>query len=57
MHQEESSSINLVSFNVNILGQEVKRKGVSEKLEKLDCISFLHETFSTKNIETRWKDE
>ncbi len=27
------------------------------KRKKLDCISFLQETFSTKNIETRWKDE
>ncbi len=57
MHQEQSSSINLVSFNVNGLGQEAKRKSVFEKLKKLDCISFLQETFSTKNIETRWKDE
>ncbi len=50
MHQELSSSINLVSFNVNGLGQEEKRKSVFEKRKQLDCMSFLQEAFSTKTL-------
>ncbi len=45
MHQEQSSSINLVFFNVNGLGQDAKSKSVFEKLKKLDLYIIL-----TRNV-------
>ncbi len=48
---------NLLSFNVNGLGQEVKIKSIFEKLKKLNCISYLQETFSQRINENKWKKE
>ncbi len=48
---------NFLSFNVNGLGQEVKRKSILENLKKLNCISFLQKTFPQKINENKWKKE
>ncbi len=48
-------AITYVSFNVNGLGEEVKRNNIFEKLKKIDCIAFLQETHTTKKCEHVWK--
>ena len=51
------SDIKILSFNVNGLGLERKRKALFTKLQKLQSIVLLQETHSTKTIETKWKIE
>ncbi len=50
-------TLKLASFNVNGLSQVVKRKGIFEKLKKLNCVSLLQETQSTNENENRWKNK
>ncbi len=55
MAQAQYEVNNLLSFNINGLGKEVKRTSIFEKLKKLNCISFLQETFSQRINENKWK--
>ncbi len=57
MSQAQHKVNNLLSLNVNVLCQEVKRKSIFEKLKKLNCISFPKETFSQRINENKWKQE
>ncbi len=57
MSQAQYEVNNLLSFNVNGLGQEVKRKIIFEKLKKLNCMSFPQEMFSQRINENKWKKE
>ncbi len=49
-------NLNLVSFNVNGLGQAGKRSIVFNKLKQLNCISLLQETHCIKKDEKLWED-
>ncbi len=57
MSQAQYEVNNFLSFNVNGLGQEVKRTSILEKLKKLNCTSFLQERFSQRINENKWKKE
>ncbi len=49
-------NLNLVSFNVNGLGQAGKRSIVLNKLKQPNCISLLQENHCTKKDEKLWED-
>ena len=49
--------MNIISFNVNGLNQNIKRQVIFEKIQKLNCIAFLQETHSSKDVENLWKNE
>ncbi len=49
-------NLNLVSFNVNGLGQAGKRSVVFNSLKQLKCISLLQEIHCIKKDETRWEN-
>jgi len=46
-----------ISFNVNGLGIEVKRKAIFNNLKKINGITLLQETHSEKKIENDWKTD
>ena len=49
----------LISFNVNGLGEELKRRKIFNWLKQYysKCICFLQETHSTAQCENKWKTE
>ena len=49
--------MNIVSFNVNGISKELKRKIIFNKIADLNCIAFLQETHSTVQTENIWKNE
>ncbi len=49
-------NLNLVSFNVNGLGQAGKRSIVFNKLKQFKCISLLQVTHCIKKDEKLWED-
>ena len=54
-----SSKFTLISLNVGGIRDEVKRKKIFEwcKSKKKSDIVFLQETYSTVEVEERWKSE
>ena len=49
--------MNIVSFNVNGISNERKRKIIFKKILDLKCIAFLQETHSFETNENKWKNE
>jgi len=49
--------MNIVSFNVNGIGQRNKRTSIFQKLLSLNTIAFLQETHSESSYERSWKQE
>ncbi len=53
--------MNILSFNVNGIGQKTKRLYIFQKIKQLDSIAFLQETHSDISIEktrkTEWQGE
>jgi exonuclease III len=49
--------MNIVSFNVNGISKESKRKIIFNKIKDLKCIAFLQETHSTHLNENKWKND
>ncbi len=50
-------SLQLSSFNVNGLRQDIKRNAIFTKLKPSNNIILLQETHSIKEIENKWKNE
>ncbi len=49
-------SLQLSSFNVNGLRQDIKRNAICTKLKPSNNIILLQETHSSKEIENKWKN-
>jgi exonuclease III len=49
--------MNITSFNVNGLRQDIKRKAIFSKLSKFNGISFIQETHCDLYSEKKWKSE
>ena len=49
--------MNIVSFNVNGISKETKRKIIFNKIKDQNCIAFLQETHSMHINENKWNDD
>ncbi len=50
-------SLQLSLFNINGLRQDIKRNAIFNKLNPSNNIILLQETYSSKEIENKWKNE